>query len=116
MTEILTSGPVRAFENGRTLRQTLAGGMITDGIAKDGSARALTYAAGSVVLASPTGALLAGPLDLDGAEALAVAVIEGDQRVLTSPGIELRLASALLALIGELDAASSAQELRHVEA
>lgn len=116
MTEILTSGPVRAFENGRTLRQTLAGGTVTDGIAKDGGERTLTYAAGSVVLASPTGALLAGPLDLDGAEALATAVIEGDQRVLTSPGIELRLASALLALISDLDRAFERQEARRVEA
>lgn len=116
MTEILTSGPIRSFENGRTLRQTLAGGTVTDGVARDGSERTLTYAVGSVVLASPTGALLAGPLDLDGAEALAVAVIQSDARVLTSPGIELRLASALLALIGDLDRAAVRQEARHVEA
>lgn len=116
MTEILTSGPVRVFENGRTLRQTLAGGTVTDGVARDGSLRTLTYGAGSIVLASPTGELLAGPLDLDGAEALAVAVIEGDGRVLTSPGIELRLASALLALISDLDRAFERVEARHVEA
>lgn len=116
MTEILTSGPTRLFENGRTLRQTLAGGTVIDGTAKDESPRRLTYGSGSVVLASPTGELLAGPLDLDGAEALAVAVIEGDGRVLTSPGIELRLASALLALIGDLDRAAVGHEARHVEA
>lgn len=116
MTEILTSEPFRSFENGRTLRQTLNGGTITDGVSKDGDARTLTYGAGSVVLAGPTGALLAGPLDIDGAEALAVAVIEGDARVLTSPGIELRLASALLALIGDLHPVPFAQEVRHVEA
>lgn len=116
MTEILTSEPFRSFENGRTLRQTLAGGTITDGVAKDGSARTLGYGAGAVVLAGPAGALLAGPLDVDGAEALAVAVIEGDARVLTSPGIELRLASALLALIGDLDRAAVRQEARYVEA
>jgi hypothetical protein len=116
MTEILTSGPVRAFENGRTIRQALAAGTITDGVAKDGSPRVLTYGAGAVVLASPTGSLLAGPLDLDGAEALAVAVIEGDARVLTSPSIELRLASALLGLIADLDRAFMRQEARHVEA
>lgn len=39
MSEILTSGPIRHFENGRSLRQTLAGGTITDGMSKDGSAR-----------------------------------------------------------------------------
>lgn len=116
MSEILTSGPFRHFDNGRALRQTLAGGTITDGVAKNGSARTMTYGAGSVVLAGVTGALLAGPLDIDGAEALAVAVIEGDQRVLTSPGIELRLASALLALISDLDRAFERQEARYVEA
>lgn len=116
MTEILTSGPIRHFENGRSLRQTLAGGAITDGMSKDGSARTLSYGPGSVVLAGVTGALLAGPLDIDGAEALAVAVIEGDARVLTSPGIELRLASALLALIGDLTPRPTAEESRHVEA
>lgn len=116
MTEILTSGPVRAFENGRTLRQTLTSGTITDGVAKNGSARNMTYGANAVVLADPTGALLAGPLDIDGAEALAVSVIEGDARALTSPGIELRLASALLALIGDLTPRPTTEEVRHVEA
>lgn len=116
MTEILTSGPVRHFENGRSLRQTLAGGTITDGTSKDGSARTLSYSPGSVVLAGVTGVLLAGPLDIDGAEALAVAVIEGDARVLTSPRIELRLASALLALISDLDRAFERVEAHHVEA
>jgi hypothetical protein len=116
MTEILTSGPIKTFANGRNLRQTLAGDTVTDGVAKDGSPRTLAYGAGAVVLAGPTGELLAGPLDLDGAEALAVAVIEGDARVLTSPGIELRLASALLALIGNLTPRATAEEARHVQA
>lgn len=116
MSEILTSGPIRHFENGRSLRQTLAGGTITDGVSKDGNGRTLSYSPGSVVLAGVTGVLLAGPLDIDGAEALAVAVIEGDARVLTSPGIELRLASALLALIGDLTPRTTAEEARHVEA
>lgn len=116
MTEILTTGPIRGFLNGRTLRQTLSAGTVTDGVAKDGSPRTLTYGAGSVVLASPTGELLAGPLDLDGAEVLAISVIEGDARVLTSPGIELRLASALLCLFSDLDRAFIREEVRHAEA
>lgn len=116
MTEILTTGPFRGFLNGRNLRQTLSGGKVTDGVTKDGSPREMSYGAGAVVLAGPTGELLAGPLDLDGAEALAIAVIEGDARVLTGPGIELRLASALLCLISDLDRAFIRQEVRHVEA
>lgn len=115
MSIIQITSPFREFSNHRSLAFTIEGGSIADGTAKGGSPRMLTYGAGSVVLAGMTGELLAGPLDLDGAEALAVAVIEGDARVLTSPGIELRLASALLALIGDFQIAL-AQEARHVEA
>ena len=116
MTILHITAPFREFSNHRSLALTVEGGTITDGQSKNGSPRVLTYAEGAVVLAGKTGELLAGPLDIDGAERLAVAVIEGDARVLTSPGIELRLASAVLALIGDLDITSASQEVRHAEA
>ncbi len=115
MTSITTTAPFRTFANGRALLQAEKPGTITDGTARDGSPRTLPYGPGAVILADQSGALIAGPLDILGAEQLAVAVIEGDARTLTSPALDLRLASALLALIADLERqmAQTALEVRH---
>lgn len=117
MITINTTAPFRTFANGRALLQVEKPGSITDGTARDGSPRTLPYGPGAVILAGPAGECLAGPLDILGAEQLAVAVIEGDARTLTSPALDLRLASALLALIADLDRqiAVTAAEARHVQ-
>lgn len=113
MTAITTTAPFRTFANGRTLSQVEKPGTITDGSARDGSPRALPYGPGAVILAGSTGEHLAGPLDVTGAEQLAVAVIEGDARTLTSPGLDLRLASAVLALIADIERMNREREVPH---
>lgn len=117
MTSINTTQPFRTFANGRALLQVESPGTITDGTARDGSPRTLPYGPGAVILTDRSGALIAGPLDILGAEQLAVAVIEGDARTLTSPALDLRFASALLALIGDLERqiAMTAMEARYVQ-
>lgn len=113
MTSITTTAPFRTFANGRALVQVQAPGTITDGSARDGSPRTLPYGPGAVILSGPANQLLAGPFDVTGAEQLAVAVIEGDARTLTSPGLDLRLASAVLALIADIERMNREREAPH---
>lgn len=96
---VLCPAPERTFSNGHAMFATAAPGEIRDGTTKLGDARLTTYGAGAAVLCDAGGKLLAGPIDFDGAELLATAIIEGNPRALTEPAAALRLAIAYLALV-----------------
>lgn len=95
----LCDTPAQSFGNGHALYATATAGEIRDGTAKDGSPRLVAYGPGTAVLLDGNGNLLAGPIDCDGAENLAIAIIEGNSRALTEPAAALRLAIAYLALL-----------------
>lgn len=99
----LCARPERTFANGHALFATFEGGEIRDGTNKDGSPRLVAYDRGAVVLLDHSfalaGNLLAGPIDMTGAELLAIAIVEGKERAITEPGASLRLAIAYLALL-----------------
>ena len=94
---ILCGPPARTFSNGQALFATFTDGEIRDGTKKDGDPRMVCYQSGAAVLLDGRGNLHAGPIDFDGAEDLAVAIIEGNSRALTEPAANLRLAIAYLA-------------------
>ena len=95
---VLCDTPARTLFNGRALFATATAGETRDGTTKDGAPRLAGHAAGAAVLLDANGNLLAGPIDCDGAENLAVAIVEGNSRALTEPAAALRLAIAYLAL------------------
>lgn len=96
---VLCDTPARTFFNGHALFATFTAGETRDGTTKDSSPRMATHAAGAAVLLDGNGNLLAGPIDCDGAENLAIAIVEGNSRALTEPAAALRLAIAYLALL-----------------
>lgn len=96
---VLCDRPEITFANGHALLATESRGEIRDGTTKDGQPRMAAYDAGAAVLLDASGNLLAGPIDIDGAELLATAIIEGKDRALTEPGAALRLAIAYLAFL-----------------
>ena len=96
---VLRDTPERTFSNGHALFSTFTGGETRDGTTKDGSPRMATHDAGAAVLLDGHGNLRAGPIDFDGAELLATAIVEGNSRALTEPAAALRLSIAFLALL-----------------
>ena len=96
---VLCDRPEITFANGHALFATESRGEIRDGTTKDGQPRMAAYDAGAAVLLDASGNLLAGPIDCDGAENLAIAIVEGNSRALTEPAAALRLAIAYLALL-----------------
>jgi hypothetical protein len=88
--------PVAVFE-GRFLFRTCQEGEIIDGVDKSGQPVRKCYSRGAYVLSDAKLNILAGPISLSAASVLALEIVSGNQRVLTEPGVALRLAVALLA-------------------
>lgn len=90
--------PLVIFE-GRHLYRTAKAGEIADGNDRTGETVMRAYPPGAFVLADSDGQVLAGPITPQAAAMLAVDVVSGNQRAATMPGVALRLAIAVIALV-----------------
>ncbi|WEZ84606.1 hypothetical protein P6U16_08540 [Rhizobium sp. 32-5/1] len=102
------------IRGGREIVTTVSGGVLANGVAKNGSPLIETYPAGAMILSDEHGRLIVGPIDIDAAIDLAERIAMGNARALTEPQAGLVLATALLgvfALLPEPPAEGKATKL-----
>ena len=90
--------PILRTSTGDVIALARHPGKIQIGRGKDGPMMA-DYGAGAALLIGPDHQVICGPVDLRGAEALALAVLARDPRALTQPQTALSLALALITVI-----------------
>lgn len=88
---------LQTFANGRAIGLTLDGGRYNEGVSKIGLTQRYIFGKGSIALMNKGGEIITGPQNFDDAQLLATAIVEGNERALTTPGALLLLASAFLA-------------------
>jgi len=86
----------RLTATGHQLLLTDGPGEIQTGITKSGDREMARYDTSSFILADKNGNHIVGPIDIDAALDLAIAVCEGNSRALTQPQAIHVLATALL--------------------
>ncbi|NTI92251.1 hypothetical protein G6L78_01265 [Agrobacterium rhizogenes] len=86
------------LECGRRILLTNYPGSAPAGVAKNGNPQMIEWDEGSIVLASPTDEVIAGPIDVVAALRVAEGVVSGNPRALTEPSGTLILATTLLVI------------------
>ena len=97
----IDAAPIFRLATGDTIHSVRTSGKVQIGQSKEGPLMA-AYGAGSVLLAGAEGEVICGPVDLAGAESLALAVLARNPRALTQPQTALSLALALVTLIHQI--------------
>jgi hypothetical protein len=101
--------PILRTSTGDIIALARHAGAVQIGQSKDGPVMA-DYGAGAALLISPDNQVICGPVDLRGAESLALAVLARDPRALTQPQTALSLALALITLIHDPAAPQAAAQ------
>ncbi len=88
---------LQTFANGRTIGLTVDGGRYDNGRDKLDLTKRYIFERGAIALIDKAGDIISGPQNFSDVQLLATAVVEGNERALTTPGALLLLATALLA-------------------
>ena len=88
---------LQTFVNGGAIALTIDGGRYDNGVSKAGLSQRYIFEKGAIALMNQTGDIIAGPQNFADAQLLATAIVEGNERALTTPGAMLLIASAFLA-------------------
>jgi len=88
---------LQIFGNGRMIGLTVNGGRYDEGVSKIGLTQRYIFGKGAISLMNKAGDIIAGPQNFDDVQLLATAIVEGNERALTTPGALLQLATAFLA-------------------